>query len=312
MSQGHIVVLGSSVVDQTFGVETLPLPGESAVAHDVLRSLGGKGANQAVAARRLGVPVVFVGRVGDDPGGRDTKEDLLRYGVEVRLAVSEGVPTGHAAVIVDAEGENQIAVHLGANAHLTTDDVEAARDVIVPAAVFVSQFEIPLDAIRVGAAIAGENEDTVKILNAAPCLPDAAEVLPAFDVAVLNRVEAERLAGVGIATMDDAMAALRGIAGLGVTDPIVTLGAAGAVCFDRGRPIHVAAPRVEAVDTTGGGDAFVGALAVFLREEQEMPDAVQNAGRYAALAVMQPGTRAAYADRQAFEAAFADADDRVR
>ena len=134
---------------------------------------------------------------------------------------------------------------------------------------------------------------------------EAAELLPLFDVAVVNRVEAEMLAGVGIQNIDDALAAARGLKGLGVAEPIVTLGPAGVVCFDRGRAVHVPVPQdLEAVETTGAGDAFVGALACYLREGVEMAESVEIAGRYAALAVLRPGTRDAYVDRAAFEAAF--------
>ena len=305
MSQGpNIVVVGSAVVDQTFRVGTLPMPGESAVADAVGWSLGGKGANQAAAAALLGARVLFLGCVGDDDGGRQTGEDLARRGIDARLMVAAGVPTGHAAVMVDETGENLIAVHLGANARLTAEHVAAARDDLVGAAVYVAQLEVPPAAIRAGLELVRENEEVVTILNVAPMLEEAAELLPLFDVAVVNRVEAEMLAGVGIQNLDDALAAARGLKGLGVADPIVTLGPAGVVCFDHGRAVHVPAPQVEdVVETTGAGDAFVGALACYLRAGVEMAESVAIAGRYAALAVLRPGTRDAYVDRAALRAA---------
>lgn len=304
MAEGSVVVVGSAIVDRTWRVERLPMPGESAVAADVALSLGGKGANQAAAARLLGAPVVFLGCVGEDEGGRLTREDLLRRGIEARLAVASAAPTGESAVVVDADGENQIAVHPGANALLETAWVTAQAEALRRAAVTVAQLEVPLDAVRAAAELARENEEGIRILNAAPLHPDTAELLPLFDVVVVNRVEAEHLSGVGVMNLDDALAALRGLKGLGVADPIVTLGAGGAVCLDRGRAVHVPAPAVEAVDTTGAGDAFVGALACFLREGREMRDAVEAAGRYAGLAVLRPGTRDAYVDREAFDRAW--------
>lgn len=304
-SSGNIVVVGSAVVDQTFRVGTLPMPGESAVADSVGWSLGGKGANQAAAAALLGAPVLFCGCVGDDDGGRETGEDLARRGIDARLMVTSEASTGHAAVMVDEVGENQIAVLLGANAHLTAEHVAGARDELVGAAVYVAQLEVPPPAIRAGLELVRENEEAIAILNVAPLLEEAAELLPLFDVAVLNRVEAEMLAGVGIQNIDDALAAARGLKGLGVADPIVTLGPAGVVCLDRGRAVHVPVPQdLEAVETTGAGDAFIGALASYLRDGVEMPESVEIAGRYAALAVLRPGTRDAYVDRAAFEAAF--------
>lgn len=306
MSQGRsVVVVGSAVVDQTFRVASLPLPGESAVADTVGRSLGGKGANQAAAARRLGAPVLFLGCVGDDEGGRETRDDLARREIDARLMVTADAPTGYAAVLVDEAGENQIAVHLGANALLTAAHVEAAREDLAGAAVYIAQLEVPPDAIRAGLPIVRENEEAIAILNVAPLHEEAADLLPLFDVAVVNRVEAEMLAGVGIQTLDDALAAARGLQGLGVADPVVTLGAAGAVCFDRGRTVHVPAPQdLEVVETTGAGDAFVGALACFLRDGVDMAESVLAAGRYAALAVTRPGTRDAYGDRAELERAF--------
>jgi len=304
MAEGSVVVVGSAVVDRTWRVASLPLPGESAVAAEVSLSLGGKGANQAAAARLLGAPVLFVGCVGDDEGGRLTREDLARRGIEARLAVAAGAPTGESAVVVDEDGENQIAVHPGANARLETAWVEAQADRLRAADVYVAQLEVPLDAVRAGAELARENEEGIRILNAAPLHPDTADLLPLFDVVVVNRVEAEHLTGVGVMNVDDALAALRGLKGMGVADPVVTLGSGGAVCLDRGRAAHVPAPAVEAVDTTGAGDAFVGALACFLREGREMREAVEAAGRYAGLAVLKEGTRDAYVDRAAFDAAW--------
>lgn len=305
MHQGRIVVVGSAVVDQTFRVGTLPMPGESAVADRVGESLGGKGANQAAAAAMLGAPVLFLGCVGADPGGAASQEDLAHRGIDARLLVTDDAPTGHAAVFVDETGENQLAVYLGANTRLTAAHVEAAGDDIRGASVLVAQLEVPPEAIRAALPFVREDEEALAILNVAPLHEEAAELLPLFDVAVVNRVEAEMLAGVGIQNLDDALAAARGLKGLGVPDPVVTLGAAGAVCFDRGRAVHVPAPQdLEVVETTGAGDAFVGALACFLRDGLDMEESVQRAGRYAALAVTRPGTRDAYVDRAAFEKVF--------
>ena len=306
MSDRPIVVVGSAIADLAFRVEALPMPGESAVAEEVVRSLGGKGANQAAAARLLGAPTSFVGCVGDDEDGRATARDLVATGVDVRVRAVAGVATGQAAVLVDAEGENLIAVHLGANARLSLDDLEAARDVLATAAVFLTQLEIPTDVLRAAVSIARENEDCVAVLNAAPMHPETRDLLPLFDVVVLNRVEAEQLAEVGIANVEDAKAALRGITGLGVKDVVVTLGRGGAVCTDRGRATPVPAPPVEVVDTTGAGDAFCGALAVWLRAGEELAEAVAHACRYAALAATRPGTRGSFPDREGYEAAWPD------
>lgn len=307
MSDRPIVVVGSVVRDRTYRVPTLPLPGESTVADEILLSHGGKGANQAVASARLGAPTVFVGRVGADEDGRAAEEELSRHGVEPRLQTTTDAPTGQAAVVVDESGENQIAVHLGANLQLTPEDVEGARDEIRAASVLITQLEVPPETVRAAASLAGEGE-AIRILNAAPYQEGAAELFSAFDLVVLNRGEAEQTAGVGIATLDDALAALRAVRGLGAPDAVVTLGPAGAVYLDQGRTAHAKAPSVEAVDATGAGDAFVGALAAFLRERLEMRDAVSRACHYAALAVTAAGARAGYADRTTLTAALPPED----
>lgn len=299
---GKVIVIGSAVVDRTFRVEALPLPGESTLASEVHVTLGGKGANQAAAAARLGAPTVFVGRVGDDEGGRDTARDLQSLGVETHVAVAPDAPTGHATVVVDEDGENQITLHLGANAHVAPEDWAGVADALAGAAVLVAQLEIPLETVRAAAEVKRSNPESLAILNAAPVREGLRDLLPLFDIAVLNRGEAEAVAEVGIANLDDALAALRGIAGLGVVMPVITLGAAGAVFLEHGRGVHVRAPAVETVDATGSGDAFVGALATLLREGLETKDAMEGACHYAARAATALGARAAYLDRQAFDA----------
>ncbi|MFV1958834.1 MAG: ribokinase [Planctomycetota bacterium] len=301
MATGPIVVVGSAVVDRVFAVETLPLPGESALAETVRTHLGGKGANQAVAARRLGAPVVFVGRVGDDDEGRAVAADLASAGVTTHLRTTPGVPTGYAAVLVDADGENQIAVHLGANDHVGSEALARAAEDLGRASVLLTQLEIPVPTILEALEAVGETE-TLTVLNAAPHREETRELVGAFDLVVLNRMEAEQVAEVGIATVDDALAALRAIKGMGARDAVITLGPAGAVFFDHGRGALARAPQVETVDSTGAGDAFVGALAVFLRDGLGVDDAMRRAVFYASQAVEKPGARGGYLDREAFEA----------
>ena len=302
MAEGRVVVVGSSVLDTVYRVEALPLPGETAVAREVVTMPGGKGANQAVAACRLGAPVTFVGRVGADDAGRRLIASLEEAGVEVQVRVSEDVETGHAAVFVDEGGENQIVVHLGANARLVPDDVDPA--LLASASVLVTQLEIPFDTIRAAAKQVGE-AGGITILNAAPFDPAAAELLPLFDITVVNRSEAEQLTGVGIASLDDALAALRALKDMGTPVPVITLGPTGAVYHDHGRGAHAKSVEVEAVDATGAGDAFVGALATFKRARLDIQDAVQRACIYAAHATAAAGAREGYLDAAAFEAEIA-------
>jgi ribokinase len=302
MEKGPIVVVGSVVTDDLFRVEVLPFPGQTVTSRSLSRGLGGKGANQAVAARRLGAPVLFLGCVGDDAEGRAHGDDLRAEGVRLVLRVTAAVPTGRAAVVVDEEGENLICVHPGANAALSLEDLDGIGADLSAASVLVTQLEVPLEVVEAAARRAGENPETVTLLNAAPPAAGAGALLPLFDVAVLNAAEAEALAGVAIASLEDAFAALRAIHDLGVRQPVVTLGARGAVYLDEGRSAHAPAPVVEAVDATGAGDAFVGALAALLRAGEHLRDAVPAACGYAALATTKTGARAAYADAEAFAA----------
>jgi ribokinase len=301
MQGDRIVVLGSAVVDRAYHVEEMPFDGATVRALSRTRSLGGKGANQAAAARRLGAEVVFVGRVGDDPEGAETRADLEGLGIVLELTTTPGQATGEAAILIDGEGRNEIALWPGASARLTARDADAARRHLESAAAFVGQFEVPLEATLRAAEIASEAE-ALTILNAAPASADVQEILPRFDIVVANSGEAEMLTGVGLASLEDALANLRALRDLGVREPIITLGAAGAVCFDRGRAVHVPAlPVAEVVDPTGAGDAFVGALAALLVEGREHVDAVRGACRYAALSVTRPVTRVSYVDRATFD-----------
>ncbi len=297
MAADKVVVVGSLVLDTVYRVEALPLSGETAVAGEVVTMPGGKGANQAVAARRLGAPVAFVGRVGEDEAGQRLRASLEEADLDVRLHTSADAETGHAAVLVDEGGENQIAVHLGANARLRPEDLDA--ELLDSASVFVTQLEIPFDTIR-AAAERARAAGAITILNAAPFDPAAEQLLPLFDITVLNRSEAEQLAGVGVASLDDALAALRALKGMGTPSPVVTLGPAGAVYIDDGRGAHARSVEVEAVDATGAGDAFVGALAAYCRAGMSMQDAVDRACIYAAYATTVAGAREAYLDAEGF------------
>jgi ribokinase len=243
-----IALVGSINLDVVVGVERHPAPGETVVGGDRQELPGGKGANQAVAAARLGATVAFVGRVGDDDAGRRLREGLAAEGVDVtHVRVDPDAPTGMALIAVDGAGENTIVVSPGANARVGAADVEAARDVLAGAAVTLVQHEVPDDAVA--AAIAGAGGTVV--LNPAPARPIAAPV----DVLVPNRGELEALAGcagdpVELARSLDAARAV-----------VVTLGSEGAAVIEGSRVERIPAPRVDAVDTTGAGDAFCGALA---------------------------------------------------
>ena len=273
-----IAVVGSINLDVVVEVERHPAPGETVPGGDRRELPGGKGANQAVAAARLGAQVALVGRVGDDDAGRRLRDGLAAEGVDVaHVVVDPSAPTGMALIAVDRTGENTIVVSLGANARVSAADVESASDLLAGAALTVAQHEVPEDAVA--AAIAGAGGSVV--LNPAPARPVIARV----DVLVPNRGELEALAG----RSGDPVELARGLDVAGAV--VVTLGGDGAVVVEGDRVTPVAAPVVEAVDTTGAGDAFCGALASALDRGAELVEAARFAVRAAAASVTKPGAQ---------------------
>jgi ribokinase len=290
-----VVVVGSINQDVVARVARIPAPGETLLAASLVRTGGGKGANQAVAARRAGgAEVAFVGAVGTDAVGEMLRTALEADGIDVSGVVQVDEVTGTALISVDASGENAIVVAAGANA--ARDSLsDAQRAVVASASVLLTQLEIPVALVRDAAATRGEG--AWHVLNAAPSAPFAArrdELLAATDVLVVNEHEALEAAGVG--DLDEAIADLaRTVRGL-----VVTLGSRGClvVCGDERTevPAHVVTP----VDTTGAGDTFCGVLAAALAASGRRPDAVDlrlladaaRAGAAAsALAVTRPGAQ---------------------
>jgi ribokinase len=273
-----IAVVGSINLDVVVGVERHPAPGETVVGGDRQELPGGKGANQAVAAARLGASVALVGRVGDDDAGRRLRDGLAAEGVDVRfVSVDPEAPTGMALIAVDASGENTIVVSPGANARVGEGDVRAAGDVVPGAGVVLVQHEVPEAAVRAALAAAGGRV----VLNPAPARPLVGPV----DVLVPNRGELEALAGRGGEPEDLA----RGLAGAGAV--VVTLGAEGALVVEGERAERVPALQVEAVDTTGAGDTFCGALVSALDEGATLVEAARWAARAAAASVTRLGAQ---------------------
>lgn len=278
MAGVRIAVAGSLNYDLLAYVPHLPRPGEAVQAREVRRVLGGKGFNQAVAARRLGADVEMVGAVGDDEFGQEfeARLDELRIGRHGVLRLDE--PTGLAVPVVDDRGENSIVVALGANLALTPDDLDPAR---LRADVVLTQGELhPRTTVR-----ALELARGLKILNCAPAVRDLVPAVALADVVVVNEVEAADMGG---ADRLDA---------LGAGAVVVTLGSRGAMVDNTVVP----APRVPAVDSTGAGDAFCAALAVALAEGRQLLQAVAWANRAGAAACLKQGTSAAMPTREELE-----------
>ncbi len=274
-----VVVVGSVNQDVVVRVPRHPGPGETVLGSGMTTFDGGKGANQAVAAARLGAQVAFVGRVGADEAGAVLLAGLATEGVDTRWVTVDGaVPSGMAMITVDASGENSIVVVPGANHAMRAGDVERARDALAGAAVTMLQLEVPVEVVIRAAQLAA---GTV-VLNPAPARPLPDDLLGAVDVLVPNAHELELLVGSA-----DPEAARE----LGVRTVVVTLGADGAAIVTPDDLRRVPAPAVDAVDTTGAGDAFCGALAWALSQGRAIQDAVEVAVEIGAAATTARGAR---------------------
>jgi ribokinase len=287
----RVLVIGSANVDFVVTVERLPAPGETVTEGTLLVNHGGKGANQAVAARRLGAEVRLIGCVGEDAPGQSIVSGLEAEGIGIRgVVTSSGAATGTALIVVDAKGANQIAVAPGANRQLTPTALEGQQEDFEWADVVLCQLEIPLETAVRALEVARRHHKTT-ILNPAPVRALDARVWPLVDYLTPNAGEAERLSGfraVGPSGAADAGRALR--AG-GVGTVVVTLGEHGALACTRDHNLHVPAVSITPVDTTAAGDAFNGALAVALAEGTALPEALRFANAAAALACTRRGAQ---------------------
>ncbi|TXK18479.1 ribokinase [Homoserinibacter sp. GY 40078] len=284
-----VVVVGSAHLDHVVRVERRPEPGETVFGASFDTSPGGKGLNQAVAVARAGAAVGFIGVVGDDPPGAELREVLQTRAVNVSRLVTAAGATGTAHITVTSDGENSIVVVPGVNAAIDHLD-EADRQAISSARVLMLQLERPIGLVAECLAWA-RRVGVMTVLTPAPVRALDEELLAHVDVLVLNAIEARALTG-----LTDAVEATRKLAQL-VGTVIVTLGAEGARVVDSSREQHVQAPRVEAIDTTGAGDAFTGWLAAGLARGDDLIRAVDLAVEAAALSVTRPGAAESVPDR---------------
>ncbi len=291
MAAPRILVVGSINVDIVALVQHLPTPGETVTGGTLLINHGGKGANQAVAARRLGAEVRFIGCVGDDTFGPELRQGMAAEGIGVDgLATITGSNSGTALIVVDAAGRNQIAVASGANMRLTVDWIARFAEDIAWAQIVICQLEVPLDTV-VWTLQTARQHGAVTILNPAPAQPLPPEVWPLVDYVTPNEIEAAHLSGRSLAVPSDAGPVAQALLARGPRVVILTLGEQGAFLGTPDRMAHVPAFPVTAVDTTAAGDAFNGALAVALGAERPLDLAVRFANAAAGLACTQPGAQ---------------------
>ena len=291
--QKNILVIGSSNTDMVVKTATLPGPGETVTGGEFLLAPGGKGANQAVAAARLGAPVTFIAKVGADAFGNQAIDGYKKEGIDTSLIGQEkDHATGVALILVDQKGENLISVASGANFQWSDADLSRCRSVIEQAGMVVMQLEIPIDVVIKVAQIAAAAEVPL-LLDPAPAAKLPAELLRNVTYIKPNEHEAEMVSGVKVVDEDSAIQAAQRLLERGVRKAaVITLGAEGALVLERGgKPQIVKAPKVQAADTTAAGDAFTGALAWQLNQEVELLEAVRIANHVAALSATRMGAQ---------------------
>ena len=291
----HILVVGSLNMDLVVQMPAIPRPGETLLGGRFATFPGGKGANQAVAAARLGARVTLVGRVGKDAFGEQMLRIVSSEGIDTRfIGVDAHDATGVALITVDAQGQNSIAVASGANFTLTAEAVRSAWEQIPQVDWLVMPLETPLDTVETAAQIAKERGAGV-ILNPAPAQDLGKQLLRNIDVLIPNESETERLTGQKIQSDEEARSAGAVLLSLGAGSVVLTLGEKGALIVegDPASPAYqsIAAFPVQVIDTTAAGDAFVGALATALGEELPLSMAVRFASAAAAISVTRVGAQ---------------------
>ena len=298
----RIVVVGSANIDLVTYTDQFPKPGETIFGQKFDLGFGGKGANQAVAAKLCGAEVFMIARVGSDLFGPATIENFQAMGIDAsHVRPVEGVSSGVAPIFVDSAGQNRILVVKGANDALMPADVDAATDVLKSADCIVLQFEIPLETVYYTVQFARRNKIRC-LLNPAPAQPIDINAIADLDYFVPNESEAETITGSPVRTVDDAKICAQRFLDCGVRRVIVTLGANGALLAGKEAMEHVPAFKVKTVDSTGAGDAFIGSFATFLGEGVSERDAVRRANLYAALSTTSPGTQKSFYDSARFAA----------
>jgi ribokinase len=298
----RIAVVGSANVDLTTFTDEFPRPGETIFGLRFDLGFGGKGANQAVAARLCGADVSMVARVGSDLFGPATIQNFKKLGIGAeQVKVVKGVASGVAPIFVEKSGQNRIIVVKGANDRLRPADVDAAAPMLKRADCIVLQFEIPLPTVYYTIRFAHKHGIRC-ILNPAPGQPVDMKKIAHLDYFVPNESEAEAITGMPVKNVDDAKRCAAALLAAGIGRVIITLGANGSLLAGPGGMEHVPAFSVKTVDSTGAGDAFIGSFAVFLGEGKDEREAVSRANLYAALSTTAVGTQKSFVDRKSFEA----------
>jgi ribokinase len=297
----RIAVVGSANTDLTTFSDNFPRPGETIFGKSFDLGFGGKGANQAIAARLCGADVTMVAKVGNDLFGEATVKNFVSFGVDTtHVRIVHGVSSGVAPIFVDSHGQNRIIVVKGANDTLEPADVEAAGEALRSVEVMILQFEIPLETVYYALGFARKHGIRC-IVNPAPALPANLAKLTAADYFIPNETEAEAIAGLPVHSIDQAKKCAAAMLQKGFRNVILTLGARGSLLVTAEDAELIAPFTVTAKDTTGAGDAFIGSFAVFLAEGVPEKEALSRANLYAALSTTRVGTQKSFPKRAEFE-----------
>ena len=298
---GRIAVIGSNMMDLVTYVTRMPDKGETLEAPSFEMGHGGKGANQAVAAAKLGADVMMLTKVGDDTFADATINNLASVGVDVRHIVKvPGRSSGVAPIMVDPSGENSILIVKGANNDLLPPDIEAAADDLKGCDLILLQLEIPVETVYAALRF-GKRHGIKTLLNPAPALPDLdPEQVKDATFLVPNETELAILTGLPVASVDEIAAAARTLIAKGIETVIVTMGSRGALLVSAADVKTIAPVSVTPVDTTGAGDAFIGSFARYLVGGEPVEAALNQAARYAADSITRRGTQKAYATEREF------------
>jgi ribokinase len=297
----RIAVVGSANTDLTTFSESFPRPGETIFGTSFDLGFGGKGANQAVAARLCGADVVMVAKVGNDLFGEATVKNFAALGIDTsHVGIVEGISSGVAPIFVDPSGQNRIIVVKGANDTLKPADVDAAAADLRTVDTIVLEFEIPLETIYYVVRFAQKNRIRC-IVNPAPAQPADLAALSAADYFIPNETEAEVITGVPVHSIEEAKRCASALLEKGLRRVVITLGSRGSLLATAEGAELIPPFPVAPKDTTGAGDAFIGSFAVFLAEGLPEREALRRANLYAALSTIHVGTQKSFPKRAEFE-----------
>ena len=285
-----ITVLGIYVNDMTFVAQDLPKGGQTIIGHRFYSSPGGKGTNQAIAAKRAGGKVNFISRIGNDDFGKSAIKFFKKEKINIKnITIDKNQSSGVAGIFLDKNAENKIIVFPGASSNITFENIDSAEETINSSDVFITQLEIPIKIVEYSLKLA-KKSNIITILNPAPAIKLEPSLFKLIDILTPNQIEASFITGINIKTIEEAKKAGQILIGFGIKYVIITLGKRGAIVCEKNKSYHLESIKIgNAIDTTGAGDAFNGALAAAIANGKDIIDSASFANNVAALSVTKMG-----------------------